>query len=102
MTRFSISKDGIEIKAAFFDSLLDAHDWYDKQQELGAVEISDEYVVHFMDTTIFPDIEKQVQDARDFLSSTDWYCARLVDDGTAIPAQIKAQRAAARKVINPL
>lgn len=43
--------------------------------------------------------EQLVQEARSYLDSTDWYCARQVDEGTPVPDDIKTKRAAAREVI---
>ena len=43
--------------------------------------------------------EQVRSEARDYLKSTDWYTARLVDEGTAIPDHIKAKRAEARATL---
>lgn len=43
-----------------------------------------------------------IQEAKDYLASTDWYCARKVDEGTDIPAEVSAKRAEARETIRSL
>ena len=43
--------------------------------------------------------EQVRREAREYLKSTDWYTARLVDEGTAIPDHIKAKRAEARATL---
>ena len=37
-----------------------------------------------------------------YLSSTDWYAIRLADDGTEIPAEIRAARSSARARISEI
>lgn len=37
-----------------------------------------------------------------YLSNTDWYCARFVDVGVEIPAEVKARRQSAREEIDEL
>lgn len=45
--------------------------------------------------------EKESQDALAYLSSTDWYVIREADNGTPVPADIRAAREDARsKVIS--
>jgi F0F1-type ATP synthase gamma subunit len=36
-----------------------------------------------------------------YLTDTDWYVIRLVEQGRAIPESVKAGRTAARKTLNP-
>lgn len=44
--------------------------------------------------------ETQVRrEALEYLQSTDWYTARLVDEGTPIPDDVKLKRAMARETL---
>ena len=43
--------------------------------------------------------EQVVEEARGYLSETDWYCARFIDEGTPIPDDVKSKRASAREII---
>lgn len=45
---------------------------------------------------------KAIQDAKDLLSSTDWQVIRQMDNGVPMDSAIKAQREAARLIINPV
>lgn len=45
------------------------------------------------------ELNKKFKEAQGYLNSTDWYCSRLVDEGTEIPEDIKQKRADARKII---
>ena len=47
-------------------------------------------------------INKQIQEAKTYLESTDWYVYRLNDpsSGKAIPEEVLTKRAEARKVVN--
>lgn len=43
--------------------------------------------------------EKEAQEARNYLASTDWYIIRAFDSGVLVPEEIKAAREAARQKI---
>lgn len=45
------------------------------------------------------DVEKKVEEAKEYLASTDWYCARKVDTGEEIPTEVVSKRAEAREYI---
>ena len=49
-------------------------------------------------------INKQIQEAKTYLSSTAWYVERLNDpsSGKAVPEEVLTKRAEAREVINTL
>ena len=49
-------------------------------------------------------INKQIQEAKSYLSDTGWYIERLNDpsSGKAIPEEVLAKRAEARELINTL
>jgi hypothetical protein len=48
-----------------------------------------------------PEQEQELKNsaAREYLSQTDWYVIRQIDDGTPMPADVKAAREAARQSI---
>lgn len=46
--------------------------------------------------------EARLSELQSYLDSTDWYCARYVDIGVEILADVKAQRQAAREEITAL
>lgn len=45
--------------------------------------------------------DKEIQ-AKAYLASTDWYCARKVDTGEEIPTEIVTKRAEAREYIRSI
>jgi hypothetical protein len=45
-------------------------------------------------------LNQQKYEARQYLASTDWYAARLAETGTAIPADVLAQRQQARALLS--
>lgn len=46
--------------------------------------------------------EAHISELQSYLDSTDWYVVRYADTGEAIPANVKAQRQAAREEISTL
>lgn len=46
--------------------------------------------------------ETRLVELQTYLSNTDWYCARYVDAGVEIPAEVKQKRASARSEIDDL
>lgn len=44
--------------------------------------------------------KKQVADAKAYLASTDWYYARKMETGKEVPAEVVANRIAAREYLN--
>jgi len=44
----------------------------------------------------------RISELLSYLTSTDWYCARYVDTGVDIPAEVKERRASARIEIDKL
>lgn len=47
-------------------------------------------------------LREELVEQQDILSSTDWYAIRYADSGVEIPADIKAQRQAARERIDEI
>lgn len=47
-------------------------------------------------------LKEELAEQQDILSSTDWYAIRYADSGVEIPADIKAQRQAARERIDEI
>jgi hypothetical protein len=45
-------------------------------------------------------LDKHQAEASEYLSSTDWYFARLAETGQEVPDEIKQKRADARAVLN--
>jgi hypothetical protein len=43
---------------------------------------------------------RQVMAARDYLAQTDWYVTRATETGQPVPDEVRAQRAAARRLIS--
>lgn len=43
--------------------------------------------------------ERIRREAQEYLRSTDWYTARLVDEGAPIPENVKQKRAEARATL---
>ena len=60
------------------------------------VKLKAEYTIEIEDITTQIEQERVNQEALAYLSSTDWYIIREIDQGTPCPAEIKAERAAAR------
>lgn len=46
--------------------------------------------------------ESRISELQSYLDSTDWYVVRYADTGEAMPADVKAQRQAAREEISTL
>ena len=47
-------------------------------------------------------LNAEMQGLLSYLLSTDWYAIRMADDGTEIPAEVRAGRAAARERISEI
>jgi hypothetical protein len=45
-------------------------------------------------------LNQEKNQAREYLSSTDWYAARLAETGTPIPEEILEKRQAARQLLS--
>ena len=63
---------------------------------------SDQYTVSQEDITAQLANAQAIADAQALLASTDWMVIRQIDNGVAMPPEIKAQREAARLIINPI
>ena len=63
------------------------------------VRLAAQYVATVTDVTVAHDLEQAQIAARKLLADTDWYCSRLIETSVAIPAEISAQRAAARLLL---
>ena len=48
------------------------------------------------------EIATQIADAKAYLTSTDWYYARKLEEGTEVPADVVAKRIELRTLINSL
>lgn len=83
--------------ADIFQDQQSAEVWFKEQSKLGSWDEFPGY------TVIYSNIEDPlvIIKARELLSSTDWYIIREMDSGVVAPEDIKAQRAAARLIINP-
>ena len=46
--------------------------------------------------------ERRIQVLKAYLSETDWYCDRYVDNGVPIPEEVKSKRQEAREEISAL
>lgn len=42
------------------------------------------------------ELERKINDAKQYLSSTDWYFSRLAETGEAVPSEVLARRGEAR------
>ena len=82
-----VYKEGFDIK---FNVELNQFEYVEKTETVSE---------HIEEPTEEDILLKKVQEAKSYLSSTDWYCSRLVDEGTEIPEDVKAKRAEARSVI---
>ena len=60
------------------------------------VKLKAEYTVSIEDITAQVEQQRINQEALAYLASTDWYIIREIDQGTPCPAEVKAERAAAR------
>lgn len=60
------------------------------------VKLKAEYTISIEDITAQVEQQRVNQEALAYLASTDWYIIREIDQGTPCPAEIKAERAAAR------
>lgn len=60
------------------------------------VKLKAEYTIEVIDITAQVEQEKTNAEALEYLASTDWMIIREIDSGLSCPAEIKAERAAAR------
>ena len=60
------------------------------------VKLKAEYTIEIEDITAQVEQQRVNQEALAYLASTDWYIIREIDQGTPCPAEVKAERAAAR------
>jgi hypothetical protein len=67
--------------------------------EMQKVELAGDYEVEILDVTSQLEQEQINAEALKFLADTDWLILRELDNGTSCPAEIKAQRQAARERI---
>lgn len=47
-------------------------------------------------------LEAELSEKLSYLSSTDWYVVRFVDDGTEIPEEVRLERSASRQRISEI
>lgn len=60
-----------------------------------------EYTITQMDISAQVAQQAAVSEALAYLQSTDWYVVRQLDNGVAMPSDVKTKREQARLVINP-
>ena len=63
------------------------------------VEISLEEIAELQKPTEEQIIAQKLAEAQAYLTSTDWYFARLADTGEEVPEEVKVKRAEARTFI---
>lgn len=72
-----------------------------EEESITEYKLPAEYTVEIEDITTQLQTQKESDEARAYLASTDWYIIREMDSGELCPQEIKTARATARtKVIN--
>ena len=84
----------------------DYHEIIDRARKAGKCIIGDEngnpILADYPKPTPEEEHKSRIMELERFLSSTDWYATRYVDEGTPIPDDIKKQRHKAREEISDL
>lgn len=85
--------DSVELAEALGLSLIDV-----EQASDGFWHLTSEHYQPDQKTAM----QARMNDLQDYLSSTDWYAARLAETGVEIPEEIRSQRQSARDEISRL
>lgn len=102
MIQVKVSSDATVVQLIDFDTQAEADAWMAEMPKHPEWYPEGVYQLSSHDTTVELAAAKVQQDAHAYLTSTDWMVIRAVDNGTAVPADIKVLREAARLTINPV
>ncbi len=83
---------------ALFKEKEEAESWAIVQMErVGRLKLPLDQVVE--DISLELELQKQKKEAKEYLSSSDWYVIRFMDSGVEIPSDVKLKREEARKLL---
>lgn len=66
------------------------------------VQVNGEYVLKTSDEAVEQEKSERIAELQNRLNATDWYAVRFAETGVEVPAEIKAERQAAREEISRL
>ena len=98
MIKITIIKNGEMSNRAVLPAV-EAQEWLQQGIEQNIFGLPGEYTVIQEDISAEIEQQKINKEALAYLNSTDWYVIRQLETGTAIPASILTERAAARNRI---